>query len=53
MIYFLHGEPFIELPKSSQDNHGVDIRAIKRRGEVKIKNQYGEYVSLCKPRSGK
>jgi hypothetical protein len=42
MIYFLHGKPFIPDHSSSEENHGIDVRAIKRRGEVKIKNQFGE-----------
>lgn len=49
MIYFLHGEPFTTIFRKSTDNHGgIDVRAIKRRGEVKIKNQFGKYESLYK-----
>lgn len=48
MIYFIHGKPFITTPHKSIDNYGIDVRAIKQRGEVKIKNEYGEYESLFK-----
>ena len=48
MFYFLHGKPFIQSPKHSLDNHGVDWRRINRRGEIEIKNQFHEIESARK-----